>query len=116
PLKRGEVVVDGGGGGEADILADLTDRRRVPTLAHVPLDHLEDLALAGSERDLGHAGHRTGVRAGCQTPVRRACVRRHLDGERPFVPASRTPVRSPRSSPMAAAMVTAAQIETQPLL
>src|SRR5690606_17432427 len=45
-LQGGEVGVHGGGGGEADGLADLAHRRRVAVLARVPLDDLEDLSLA----------------------------------------------------------------------
>ena len=72
---------------EAHRLADLAHRRRVAPVALVLLDDLEDLPLAGGERDVGHGGppwtyrcseDRTAGRTvapGWQTPVRRTAVR-----------------------------------------
>ena len=72
-LKRLEVIVHRGGGVEADGLADLADRRWVPTVLHGLFDDKEDLALAVS-KGFRHGDERTGVRGWGQTPVRRTNV------------------------------------------
>ncbi len=62
PLERGQVGVHGGRRREADGLADLAYRRRIAAFAHVGLDDVEDLALAGREEHVVHARQRTDVR------------------------------------------------------
>ena len=67
-LEGGEVGVHGGARGEPDGLADLADARRVPAVADLGVDELEDLALTGGQ--IGHAATvARSVRSG-QTPVR----------------------------------------------
>ena len=85
----------GGGRGEADRLADLADRRRVAPLAHGRLDALEDLPLAGGERDRSWQGALACSSRGCEQVVDRDrsiahlfgehLFDRRLDGERAFV-------------------------------
>ena len=88
-LQRVEVAVHRGRGREADGLADLADRRRVAALAHLQLDEVEHLALAGGDLGPGRPERRargwraTGCRSCClgfrherhRTPVRQREVK-----------------------------------------
>ena len=91
------MVVHSGRGGEPNGLADLTDGGGVAALAHVPIDHLEDLALATREvrrrhdRGRGDRGDR-GDRGGLGQGIRHAssvlvfgAIVKHLFPERLFV-------------------------------
>ena len=67
------MVVHGGGGVEADGLANFTNGRRIAPFLHAGGNDVEDFALAGCEC-FGHDDERTGVRLQGQTPVRRTNV------------------------------------------
>ena len=45
-LEVGQVRVHGRGGGEADGLADVPHRRRIPEVRRIAFDEVEDLLLA----------------------------------------------------------------------
>ena len=68
------MVMHGGGGVEADCLANLTHGWRIATVLHALGDDVEDFALAWGE-GFRHRWKRTGVRWQGQTPVRRTNVR-----------------------------------------
>jgi hypothetical protein len=48
-LERLELGVDAGGRGQADRVADLTDRRGVASVGDRVADHLQDASLPGGE-------------------------------------------------------------------
>jgi hypothetical protein len=54
-LERDEVVMDGARGGEPDVVRDLTDRGRVPTLLDGAGDAVED-SLTTLDVVPGHVG------------------------------------------------------------
>src|SRR5215218_7997626 len=67
PLEVAEVRVHGRRGREPDRLPDVTHRRRVPVLADVALDEVEDLLLALREVQLDHSDAPWG-RFRCRNP------------------------------------------------
>ena len=68
------MVVNRGGGVEADSLTDFTHGWRIAPFLHAGGNDVENFALAGCEC-FGHGDERTGVRPQGQTPVRRTAVR-----------------------------------------
>ena len=88
-LQRVQVAVHRRRRREADGLADLAHRRRVAALAHLELDEVEHLALAG--RDLGPGRPERRALGGGRSGCRRCCLGfRHADIVHSFGTGSQT--------------------------
>ena len=83
-LEGGEVGVDRGRRRQPDRVADLPDARRVAPLAHLGVDELEHLPLAGGERTPLAGRWAEGMGAGLGA-MEGNVTRSHVRGKHPFV-------------------------------